>query len=102
MVMWHCVSPCPMRFVSGHLSRPLCILSGSHINPTWFALDSSRGIETQDSTVFMRSTVLLLDALIYIPALLMFARTWQGTRSKRTQVHIPPSWYKRKRAHVQL
>jgi len=34
----------------------------------------------------MRSTVLVLDALIYIPALLMFTRTWQATRSKRTQV----------------
>ena len=70
----------------------LYILSGRRINPTWFALDSSRGIETQDSIVFMRSTVLILDGLIYIPALLMFARTWQGTRSKRAQVLTLTEW----------
>lgn len=34
----------------------------------------------------MRSSVLVLDALIYIPALLMFTKIWQGNRSKRTQV----------------
>ena len=60
--------------------------SGSRINPTWFTLGSSRGIETPNSTVFMRSSVLVLDALIYIPALLMFTKIWQGNRSKRTQV----------------
>lgn len=56
------------------------------INPAWVALDKSRGIETPDSKVFMRTTVVLLDALIYVPALLMFLSTWQGSRSKRTQV----------------
>lgn len=35
----------------------------------------------------MRSTVLVLDALVYIPALVMFVKTWQGNRSKRTQVY---------------
>jgi len=34
----------------------------------------------------MRSTVVVSDALIYIPALFIFSRTWLGTRSKRTQV----------------
>ena len=34
----------------------------------------------------MRSTVLILDMLIYVPAVVIFARVWQGTRSKRTQV----------------
>lgn len=34
----------------------------------------------------MRSTVIALDALVYVPALISFSRTWQGTRSKRTQV----------------
>jgi hypothetical protein len=35
----------------------------------------------------MRSTVLVLDSLVYIPALLMFIKTWQESRSRRTQVH---------------
>lgn len=34
----------------------------------------------------MRATVVVLDLLVYVPALLMFAGTWQGSRSKRTQV----------------
>ncbi|THU87032.1 hypothetical protein K435DRAFT_731058 [Dendrothele bispora CBS 962.96] len=63
----------------------LCGLIGSLINPEWFALKSSRGIETESSKVFMRSTVVISDALVYIPAVFMFSRTWLGTRSKRTQ-----------------
>ena len=34
----------------------------------------------------MRLTVVVLELLVYIPALVMFARVWQGSRSKRTQV----------------
>ncbi|KAI0315804.1 glucosyltransferase [Amylostereum chailletii] len=63
----------------------LCGFIGSIIDPTWFALDQSRGIETQGSKLFMRSTVLVLDFLIYIPALWMFVRIWHAGRSKRTQ-----------------
>lgn len=63
----------------------LCGAIGSWIEPSWFTLDQSRGIETEGSRVFMRTTVVLLDALIYVPAVLMFAQIWQGTRSKRTQ-----------------
>ncbi|KAG5635041.1 hypothetical protein H0H81_012625 [Sphagnurus paluster] len=65
----------------------LCGAIGSRIEPAWFALGTSRGIETPGSKFYMRTTVLVLDALVYVPALLMFAATWQGTRSKRTQ-HI--------------
>ncbi|GLB38327.1 putative ALG6 ALG8 glucosyltransferase family protein [Lyophyllum shimeji] len=63
----------------------VCGKIGSWIEPSWFALDAARGIETPGSKVFMRSTVIALDLLVYIPALLMFASTWQGSRSKRTQ-----------------
>ncbi|KAI0648106.1 glucosyltransferase [Trametes meyenii] len=63
----------------------LCGILGSWINPSWFALDDSRGIETPGSKVFMRISVLVLDALIYIPALVMFTRVWQGSRSSRRQ-----------------
>ncbi|KAG5648420.1 hypothetical protein DXG03_004994 [Asterophora parasitica] len=63
----------------------VCGWIGSWIEPAWFALDTSRGIETPGSKVFMRVTVLALDLVVYIPALIMFAWTWQGSRSKRTQ-----------------
>ncbi|KAJ6585003.1 glucosyltransferase [Mycena capillaripes] len=63
----------------------LCGIVGHWLEPSWVALDNSRGIETEASKVFMRSTVVLLDAVIYVPALVMFTRIWQATRSKRTQ-----------------
>ncbi|KAF8895501.1 ALG6, ALG8 glycosyltransferase family-domain-containing protein [Infundibulicybe gibba] len=63
----------------------ICGYIGAKIDPTWFALDASRGIETPDSKLYMRSTVLALDSIVYVPALYLFARTWQGTRSHRTQ-----------------
>ncbi|KAJ7761486.1 glycosyltransferase family 57 protein [Mycena maculata] len=63
----------------------LCGIVGHWFEPSWVALDQSRGIETEASKVFMRSTVVLLDAAIYVPALVMFTRFWQANRSKRTQ-----------------
>ncbi|KAF7298940.1 Glycosyltransferase family 57 protein [Mycena indigotica] len=62
-----------------------CGLVAHRINPTWVALDHSRGIETEASKVFMRSTVVFFDALVYVPALFFFTRTWQATRTKRSQ-----------------
>ncbi|KAJ6477423.1 glycosyltransferase family 57 protein [Mycena vitilis] len=63
----------------------LCGLVGHWLDPSWVALGSSRGVETEGSKVFMRSTVVFFDALVYVPALLMFTRIWQANRSKRTQ-----------------
>ncbi|KAJ3791229.1 glucosyltransferase [Lentinula aff. detonsa] len=63
----------------------ICGFVANLINPTWVALDSSRGIETDSSKFFMRVSVVVFDALIYIPAVLVFSRTWFGARSKRTQ-----------------
>ncbi|KIJ54800.1 glycosyltransferase family 57 protein [Sphaerobolus stellatus SS14] len=63
----------------------LCGRIGSWIEPSWFALDSSRGIETPGSKVFMRATVLASDLLIYFPAVFMFARRCLEHRSGRTQ-----------------
>ncbi|KAL1710999.1 glycosyltransferase family 57 protein [Schizophyllum commune] len=62
-----------------------CGIVAHLINPTWVALDASRGIETDTSKLFMRFTVLVLDALVYVPALLLFTRTWLACRSRRTQ-----------------
>ncbi|KZS92278.1 ALG6, ALG8 glycosyltransferase [Sistotremastrum niveocremeum HHB9708] len=65
----------------------LCGLIGSRINPSWFSLDASRGIESPESKVFMRATVLISDLLVYIPAVTMFCNIWHKDRSRRTQ-HI--------------
>ncbi|KAL6304343.1 glucosyltransferase [Sparassis latifolia] len=63
----------------------LCGVVGSWIDPTWFTLGKSRGYEDAGSKVFMRASVLALDILVYVPALVLFTRIWQGTRSARTQ-----------------
>lgn len=63
----------------------LCGKIGSCIDPKWFALDTSRGIETPMSKLFMRGTVILSDHAIYIPAVWLFTRVWHAGRSRRTQ-----------------
>ncbi|OJT15238.1 Dolichyl pyrophosphate Man9GlcNAc2 alpha-1,3-glucosyltransferase [Trametes pubescens] len=63
----------------------LCGILGAWLDTSWVALDRSRGIETSGSKVFMRFTVLTFDTLVYVPALLMFTKVWQGTRSARRQ-----------------
>ncbi|KAJ2907908.1 Glucosyltransferase-like protein, partial [Coemansia aciculifera] len=45
------------------------------INPSWVALDQSRGIETHASKLFMRSTVLVLEALMYVPAVVLLFKS---------------------------
>ena len=52
----------------------LCGKIGSLINPSWFALFSSRGLHDANLKVFMRATVLVSEYLIYIPAVVVFTR----------------------------
>lgn len=66
------------------VTHVLC--SGARIDPSWFALESSRGIESPGSTTYMRTTVLVFDTLVYLPALFLFVRSWHTNRSTRTQV----------------
>ncbi|TFY68752.1 hypothetical protein EVJ58_g812 [Rhodofomes roseus] len=61
------------------------LTAGSWINASWFALDASRGIESPESKAYMRTTVLVFDSLVYLPALFLFVRTWHANRSARTQ-----------------
>ncbi|KIY45614.1 ALG6, ALG8 glycosyltransferase, partial [Fistulina hepatica ATCC 64428] len=63
----------------------LCGIIGTWIEPSWFAFESSRGMETEGSKLYLRATVLILDALVYVPALVMFTQSWHGTRSRRTR-----------------
>ena len=85
-VSWLCgIMYVPLCFLLVSADLPSFPSSAHQINPKWVALDASRGIESPESKLFMRLSVVALDALIYVPALLMFAKTWQGSRSKRTQ-----------------
>lgn len=45
-------------------------LLAHRVNPNYTALHKSRGITTEEHKAFMRSTVLLVDLILYIPALL--------------------------------
>ena len=45
----------------------LCGYVGGLFNPDWFALATSRGIESADSKIFMRLTVIISDVIVYIP-----------------------------------
>ncbi|KAG7661632.1 ALG6 [[Candida] subhashii] len=48
-------------------------LIGGFINGDWFALDSSRGIETDELRFFMRFMAIVSELIIYIPAVLSIA-----------------------------
>ena len=52
----------------------LCGKIGALIDPSWFALYSSRGLEDPTLKIFMRATVLVSEYLIYIPAVVIFVR----------------------------
>ncbi|KAI9825304.1 MAG: Glucosyltransferase-like protein [Thelocarpon impressellum] len=47
---------------------------GSWINPTWFALHTSRGLDDPSLKLYMRATVLLSEYLVYVPAAVVFFR----------------------------
>ncbi|KAH8674477.1 glycosyltransferase family 57 protein [Tricladium varicosporioides] len=47
---------------------------GGIINPAWFALHTSRGLDDPILKVFMRATVIVSEYLIYIPAAVIFVR----------------------------
>ena len=47
---------------------------GSLINPSWFALDTSRGIEDPLLKVYMRASVIVSEYLVYVPAIIIFLR----------------------------
>ncbi|EPE06838.1 glycosyltransferase family 57 protein [Ophiostoma piceae UAMH 11346] len=47
---------------------------GSRIDPSWFALYTSRGLETENLKIYMRATVFASEYLIFIPAVVIFVR----------------------------
>ncbi|SJM85830.1 probable Dolichyl pyrophosphate Man9GlcNAc2 alpha-1,3-glucosyltransferase [Zygosaccharomyces bailii] len=58
---------------------------GSFINPTWFALDRSRGLETDDLKTYMRLTVIVSELFFYIPAVVYFTK-WVGRHRKQSPI----------------
>ncbi|GFF99557.1 probable dolichyl pyrophosphate Man9GlcNAc2 alpha-1,3-glucosyltransferase [Aspergillus lentulus] len=58
---------------------------GSALDPSWFALDDSRGFEDPRLKVFMRETVIVSEYLVYIPAVVNFLRRY-------TRMQGVPAW----------
>lgn len=56
------------------------------INSSWTELHKSRGIETYLHKVFMRSTVIISDLLIYLPAIIYYFH-----KTQPIQYNSPPS-----------
>ncbi|KAL1776492.1 dolichyl pyrophosphate Man9 c2 alpha-1,3-glucosyltransferase [Sigmodon hispidus] len=61
----------------------LCAYVAEFINPDWVALHTSRGYESQAHKLFMRTTVLVADLFIYIPAVLLYCYSLKETSPKR-------------------
>lgn len=59
--------------------------SGAAFDPSWFALDESRGIEGPDLKVYMRGTVFISEYLVYVPAVVTFLRRY-------TRMHGVHAW----------
>ncbi|KAI0022995.1 glycosyltransferase family 57 protein [Xylariomycetidae sp. FL0641] len=49
---------------------------GSYIDPSWFELYTSRGLDDPTLKVFMRATVIVSEYLTYIPAVVIFVRRY--------------------------
>jgi alpha-1,3-glucosyltransferase len=54
----------------------LMMSSGSTIDPKWFALDESRGLDDPSLKIYMRATVFVSEYLIYVPAIVIFLRRY--------------------------
>lgn len=78
LALWYYAS---ILYLSWYSYHDLTIhSSGTMINPEWFALDASRGYESHESKFFMRTTVIVSEALIYTTALWYFCRMVYPTK----------------------
>jgi alpha-1,3-glucosyltransferase len=59
----------------------LCGKIGSLLDPDWFMINKSRGIEDPLLKVFMRATVLVSEYFGYIPAVIIFLRHYSRSQS---------------------
>lgn len=65
----------------------LILLSGTLIDPLWFALHTSRGLETQLLKVYMRATVIVSEYLVYVPATIIFLRRYGRAQGVGATAH---------------
>uniref|UniRef100_A0A8C7AU99 Alpha-1,3-glucosyltransferase n=1 Tax=Neovison vison TaxID=452646 RepID=A0A8C7AU99_NEOVI len=66
----------------------LCAYVAKFINPDWIALHSSRGYESQAHKLFMRTTVLIADLLIYIPAVILYCCCLKEISTKKKIANV--------------
>lgn len=59
----------------------LCALVAARVDPSFVALHASRGMETPQHRLFMRATVLVADALVFLPAALAFSVSLRRSRA---------------------
>uniref|UniRef100_A0A2K5YVP0 Alpha-1,3-glucosyltransferase n=1 Tax=Mandrillus leucophaeus TaxID=9568 RepID=A0A2K5YVP0_MANLE len=65
----------------------LCAYVAKFINPDWIALHTSRGYESQAHKLFMRTTVLIADLLIYIPAVVLYCCCLKDISTKKKNIY---------------
>ncbi|GJJ78247.1 alpha-1,3-glucosyltransferase [Entomortierella parvispora] len=54
----------------------ICAYIGNMISPEWFAWKSSRGYESIEAKLYMRSTVLFLELAVYFTSIFAFTARW--------------------------
>ncbi|KAJ1956731.1 Glucosyltransferase-like protein, partial [Dipsacomyces acuminosporus] len=59
----------------------ICGYIANLINPSWVALDASRGIESHESKLFMRASVIAFEFIVYIPAVILLFKSQQDRLS---------------------
>ncbi|KFY42005.1 hypothetical protein V494_02664 [Pseudogymnoascus sp. VKM F-4513 (FW-928)] len=57
---------------------------GTYINPKWFQLYTSRGLDDETLKVFMRASVVISEYLVYIPAAVIFVRRYSRLQGVQT------------------
>uniref|UniRef100_A0A673UXN8 Alpha-1,3-glucosyltransferase n=1 Tax=Suricata suricatta TaxID=37032 RepID=A0A673UXN8_SURSU len=66
----------------------LCAYVAEFINPDWIALHTSHGYESQAHKLFMRTTVLIADLLIYIPAVVLYSCCLKEISTKKKIANV--------------
>ncbi|XP_069794419.1 dolichyl pyrophosphate Man9GlcNAc2 alpha-1,3-glucosyltransferase isoform X9 [Narcine bancroftii] len=64
----------------------LCAYVAKSINPEWIALHTSRGYESLGHKLFMRTTVLVADFIVYVPAILYYILYCEGPGTIKDKV----------------
>ncbi|GEQ72025.1 hypothetical protein JCM33374_g5711 [Metschnikowia sp. JCM 33374] len=60
---------------------------GSFLDPTWFALGLSRGLENAQLKTFMRISCLISELVIYVPAVMQLTSYLGGRRENMSRIH---------------